>query len=71
MGCNCIEMETSAFFDAANICSIESGAVLSVSDNTTIKKSLYSGRTQQDNSLRKKSKEEIIPLISLAILQDK
>ena len=57
MGCNCIEMETSAFFDAANICSIESGAVLSVSDNTIIKKSLYSGRTQQDNSLRKKSKE--------------
>ena len=62
-GCNCIEMETAAFFNASEVAGIKAGALLQVSDNTMINKSLYSGRTTEDQTYRKKVRREVFPLI--------
>ena len=52
-GCNVIEMETAAAFRAAKTVSIRTAAVLSVSDNTIINKSLISGRTDEEMNYRR------------------
>lgn len=62
-GCNAIEMETAAFFTATKICGIKAGAILQVSDNTVVNKSLYSGRTEDEQGYRKQVRKNVIPLI--------
>lgn len=63
MNCNTIEMETAAAFKAADICNIPICAIFSVSDNSVLKKSLYSGRTEKDQIYRKYVRSTIIPEI--------
>lgn len=69
MGCNSIEMETAAFFDAAKVANIKATVIFSISDNTVFGKSLYNGRTEEDRIKIKRSKKEIIPLIVLKLLK--
>jgi purine-nucleoside phosphorylase len=63
MGCNCIEMETAAFFKSADICKIKAGAVFSVSDNTILKKSLLSGRTKEEVDHERNVRKNILTKI--------
>ena len=63
MGCNCIEMETSALFKSAEICAINAGAVFSVSDNTILKKSLLSGVTEEEINYEKNARKNILTKI--------
>ena len=67
MGCNTIEMETSTLFHASKIADIKSAAIFVVSDNTVVNKSLYSGRTEEDQKRRKKSKQDLVPKIALDV----
>ena len=64
-------METAAFFKASKLAGIKAGAVLQVSDNTIINKSLYSGRTTEDQAFRKKIRREIFPLIIGRVFSEK
>jgi len=68
MGCNVIEMETAAAFRAAEIAGISMAAIFSVSDNTITKKSLLSGRTQEEMDYRRKVRKGIIPKIISEII---
>ena len=70
MGCNVIEMETAAAFRAANLANIPSVALFSVSDNTVTKKSLLSGRTDDELEYRKYVRRELFPKIILDIFKD-
>jgi len=63
MGCNCIEMETSVFFKSAEICTINAGAVFSVSDNTILKKSLLSGMSKEEIDYEKNVRKNILTKI--------
>jgi len=63
MGCNCIEMETSVLFKAAEICGINAGAVFSVSDNTLLRKSLLSGMTKEEINYEKNVRKNILTKI--------
>ncbi len=68
-GCNIIEMETATLFHSANIAGIKASALLNVSDNTIANKSLYNGRTEEDQQRRSKVKKDIIPTIALKTLK--
>ena len=70
LGCNTIEMETATFFKAAEIANIDAGAVFSISDNTMNKKSLYSGRTNEEMQYRHEVRAKIIPQIILEALNE-
>lgn len=70
MGCNTIEMETSTLFLASNIVGIKSAAIFVVSDNTVVNKSLYSGRTNEEQKKRRKVKKYLIPKIAKDIISD-
>lgn len=63
LGCGTIEMETAACFKAAEICGIEICAVFSISDSTIRKKSLYSGRTPEDQRRRREIRREVFPKV--------
>lgn len=69
IGCNTIEMETATLFNAANIVGIKAAAVCNISDNTMVNKSLYSGRTNDEQQRRLKVKKDIIPKIVLDVLK--
>ena len=68
MGCNTIEMETATLFHTSNIVNIKSSAIMNISDNTVLNKSLYSGRTDEEQQRRYKVKKDIIPRIALDVL---
>lgn len=61
--CDAIEMETAAFFKVMELNGINAGAILQVSDNTILEKSLYSGRTEGDQNYRKKIRSTLFPII--------
>lgn len=65
MGCNVIEMETAAAFLASKVIDVPIAAILSVSDNTVINKSLISGRLRQEMDYRKYVRRELFPRIIL------
>jgi purine-nucleoside phosphorylase len=65
MGCNCIEMETAALFKVAEICKIEACAIFCISDNTIIKKSLLSGRIQEEMDYMKFIRRNVVTKIVL------
>lgn len=71
MGCNIIEMETAAAFRAAEFAGIPMAALLSVSDNTIVHKSLVSGRTSEERQYRKKVRSELFPKIITAFFYNK
>jgi len=69
LGCKTIEMETAALFKVSNMCNINAVALFCVSDNTVVKKSLYSGRTEEEQIYRHKVRYELIPKIVIDLLK--
>lgn len=67
--CKAIEMETSALFSSCEVTKKECIALLVVSDNTIINKSLISGRTDKDMKLYHQTRYEIIPKIIFGLLE--
>ncbi|MCI9625213.1 MAG: phosphorylase [Clostridia bacterium] len=64
MGYNSIDMESAAAFKAAKMINIPIAALLNVSDNSTINKSLMTDRSnQQEKEYRKFVRSEILPEI--------
>ena len=61
--CDAIEMETAAFFKVMELNGINAGAILQVSDNTIVEKSLYSGRTEEEQNYRKHIRKTLFPQI--------
>lgn len=61
--CNAIEMETAAFFKVMELNGINAGAILQVSDNTIMQKSLYSGRTEENDNYRRYTRKVLFPHI--------
>ena len=73
LGCDTIEMETSAAFRAAALAGIPMAALFSVSDNTIANKSLVAGRTEEELEYRRSVIRETFPRIvaeTLATAQD-
>lgn len=68
LGADVIEMETAALFRASEICNIKACPIFCVSDNTVNKKSLYSGRTDEDKKKKGISRYEITPKILTQLL---
>ncbi len=62
-GAQTIEMETALLFKCSNLLEISTAALFCVSDNTVTKKSLYSGRTDEENEYRHLVRNDIIPKI--------
>ena len=63
-----ITVSHSLRYNEADVAGIKAVAIFDVSDNTIDAKSLYSGRTKQDTQLRTKVKQQIIPEITLNLL---
>jgi len=63
-------METDAAFRAAKTVNIRTAAVLSVSDNTIINKSLISGRTDEEMNYRRFVRKKLFPQIILRAFRD-
>ena len=61
LGAQTIEMETANLFKCNDLLNKNVTALLCVSDNTILKKSLFSGRSEKENLYRQKIKNEIIP----------
>lgn len=62
-GCSTIEMETSAAFTAAKLCDISIAALFSISDNTLTRKSLISGRSNEEMEYRAFVRRNVFPKI--------
>ena len=67
LGVKTIEMETAILFKCNELLNISVTALFCISDNTLLKKSLYSGRTEQEDEYRHKVRYEIIPKIVLRL----
>ena len=63
LGAKTIEMETANLFKCNELLKINVTALFCISDNTIVNKSLYSGRTEEENDYRHKVRNEIIPKI--------
>jgi len=63
-------METHNVFKCAKIANIKASALLCVSDNTIINKSLYSGRTAEENEYRHRVRYDIIPKIIINLFEE-
>lgn len=70
LGAKTIEMETSALFKSADIAGIKATALFCISDNSIVKKSLFSGRNEQERILRKSVRQNIIPKIIINLFQN-
>lgn len=70
LGAKTIEMETSALFKSADIANIQTTALFCISDNSIAKKSLFSGRNEQDKILRKSVRQNIIPKIIIDLFKN-
>ena len=69
LGAKTIEMETANLFKCNELLKINVTALFCVSDNTLMNKSLYSGRTKEENDYRHKVRYEIIPEIVIDLLK--
>lgn len=56
-------METAALFKASSLIGVNVGAIFVVSDNVLMNKSLFSGRSDEENKDRHYVKGKIIPEI--------
>lgn len=71
LGVKTIEMETAILFKCNELLKINVTALFCISDNTLLNKSLYSGRTDEENDYRHKIRNEIIPNIVIDLLNNK
>lgn len=69
LGAKSIEMETANVFKSCKLMNINVVAIFCVSDNTISNKSLFSGRTDEENENRHKVRYEIIPKIAIELLK--
>lgn len=65
LGAEAVEMETSAAFAAGSTCGLPVAALLQVSDNTVLQRSLVSGRTAADHRRRAQVRSQVMPEIIL------
>ena len=70
LGAKTIEMETSALFKCAEMANIQTSAIFCISDNSIEKKSLFSGRNEQERELRKSIRQNIIPQIVINLFKN-
>ncbi len=70
-GAKTIEMETAAVFKASQLMKIPTAALFIISDNTITKKSLYSGRSQKEETDRHQVRNTILPSIIIELLKEK
>lgn len=64
MGCNSIDMETAAVFRAAKLTGMSAAAIMLVSDNTALNKSLLSDKIEEKEKLyRRNVRKALIPEI--------
>ncbi len=71
LGAKTIEMETANLFKCNDLLNINVTALFCISDNTVVNKSLYSGRTEEENEYRHKVRYEIIPKIVVELFKNK
>ncbi|MCL2249704.1 MAG: phosphorylase [Oscillospiraceae bacterium] len=71
MDCNVIEMETAVAFRTASLMNIAMTAIFSVSDNVITKKSLVSGRSNEEMEYREFTRRKIFPEIILSVFNKK
>ena len=69
LGAKTIEMETALVFKCNQLLNINVTALFCISDNIVIKKSLYSGRTVEENEYRHKVRNEVIPGVVLKLFK--
>ena len=69
LGAKTIEMETAVLFKCNELLKINVTALFCISDNTLQNKSLYSGRTEEENNYRHKVRYEIIPNIIIDLFK--
>ena len=69
LGAKTIEMETACLFKCCNLMNINATALFCISDNTILNKSLYSGRTDEENEYRHKIRYELIPKIVIDLFK--
>lgn len=69
LGAKTIEMETALFFKCNELLKINVTALLCISDNTIMKKSLYSGRTDKENDYRHMVRYNIIPNVIIELFK--
>ena len=65
-----IEMETATLFKASSLIGVNTGAIFVVSDNVLMNKSLFSGRSDEENKYRHYVKEEVIPEIVCRLFKE-
>ena len=70
MGALTIEMETATLFKASALIGVNAGAIFVVSDNVLMDKSLFSGRSDEENKYRHYVKEEVIPEIVCRLFKE-
>jgi purine-nucleoside phosphorylase len=70
-GAKTIEMETANVFKCNELLNINMTALFCISDNTVVKKSLYSGRSEKENEYRHKVRYEVIPKVVLKLFEKK
>lgn len=71
LGAKVIEMETAVLFKCNEILKRNVTALFCVSDNTVLNKSLYSGRTAEENNHRHEVKYKVVPKIVIDMFKDK
>lgn len=69
LGAKTIEMETAVLFKCNELLKINVTALFCISDNTLQNKSLYSGRTEEEDDYRHKVRYEIIPNIIIDLFK--
>ena len=69
LGAKTIEMETANLFKCGEILDMNITALFCVSDNIVLKKSLYSGRTEEEHERRYKVRYEIIPKLIVELFR--
>ena len=70
MGAKTIEMETALLFKCNELLKKNVTALFCISDNTIVNKSLYSGRTEEENNYRHKVRYEIIPKLIVELFKE-
>lgn len=71
IGAKTIEMETAALFKASKVMKITAAAIFVISDNVSLNKTLYQGRTQTEKEKKNYSKNVIIPKIIIDLFTKK
>ena len=69
LGAKTIEMETANLYKCNELLNINMTSILCISDNTILKKSLFSGRTPEEKEHRYKIRNEIIPKLIIELFK--